>query len=193
MKSKLYTSFTILAIMWLVFLANFILPGDFNNFGITPRTTKGLLGIIFAPFLHDGLFHIISNSLPIFFLTFALLVFYEKLALKVWALSAIIGGGMVWLLSWRITTNVVSNHIGASGVIFSLIGFLIASGIFRKSFKALIVGLIVFFVYGGALWGVIPTNPHVSWEGHLFGLIAGIFLAFIYRKDETTYTTDTIQ
>jgi len=187
MKSKLVSSFVVLAIMWLVFLADFIFPVNFNNFGITPRTVRGLFGIIFSPFLHAGLYHLVSNSLPIFFLTFALLVFYEKIAVKVWTLSAILGGSMVWLLSWRNAT-----HVGASGVIFSLIGFLVASGIFRKSFKAIAVGVLVFFIYGGALWGVLPTNPYVSWEGHLFGLLAGIFLAYVYRNENDKYTTETI-
>lgn len=184
MKTKLVGAFAIVAIMWLVFLADFIFPGNFNSMGVTPRTVKGLFGIVFSPFLHAGLWHIVSNSIPIFVLTFVLSLFYERIAVKVWALSALIGGAMVWLLSWRNAT-----HVGMSGVIFGLLGFLLASGIFRKSFKSIIVALIIFFLYGGALWGVIPRNPHVSWEGHLFGLISGIFLAWIFRKEETKFNT----
>ncbi len=185
MKSKLFTSFVLLSLMWIIFIIDIILPVNFNSFGITPRTVSGLFGIAFSPFLHANFTHIISNSLPIFFLTFALLVFYQRIALRVWAMSAIIGGILVWLLARGYST-----HIGASGVIFSLIGFLISSGMFRKTLKAFLVGVIVFFAYGGAIWGVLPTNPYVSWEGHLFGLIAGVFLAYIYRNEPTNYNSE---
>ncbi len=185
MKTKIIGATAVVGIMWLVFLADFILPGDFNNMGITPRTVKGLFGIIFAPFLHAGIYHIVSNTIPIFVLTLVLSIFYEKIAIKVWILSAIIGGALVWLISFRNAT-----HVGASGVIFSLIGFLLASGIFRKSFKSIIIGVIIFIFYGGTLWGVLPTNPWISWEGHLFGLIAGVFLAYIFRKEELKYSTN---
>jgi len=185
MKTKLIGSLAVTAVMWLVFLADFIFPGEFTNFGILPRTFRGLFGIILAPFLHAGLWHIVSNTLPILVLTFVLSAFYEKIAVKVWALSALIGGALVWLISWR---NAI--HVGMSGVIFSLLGFLLASGIFRKSLKSIIIGIIIFLLYGGALWGVIPSNPYVSWEGHLFGLLTGIFLAYIFRKEELKFKTD---
>ena len=72
-------------------------------------------------------------------------------------------------------------HIGASGVIFSLITFLLASGIFRKNIKAILIALVILFLYGGALWGVIPGQAGISWEGHLFGAIAGVLLAWVYK------------
>jgi len=184
MKTKIISASVVVGIMWLIFIADYIIPGNFNNMGITPRTLKGLLGIVFAPFLHDGIYHIVSNTIPIFVLTLVLGIFYERIALRVWVLSALIGGAMVWLLSFRDAT-----HVGASGVIFSLIGFIMASGIFRKSFKSIIIGIIIFFFYGGSLWGILPTNPWISWEGHLFGLVAGIFLAYIFRKEETSFST----
>lgn len=180
MRSKLTISASLIVIIWLVYLANIIIPVEFRQFGIVPRSTNGLIGIILAPFLHGGLGHIISNTLPLFFLTFALLFFYEKIAFKVWIISALAGGILVWLLA-----RGNSVHIGASGVIFSLIGFLIASGIFQKSFKSILISIIILFLYGGAIWGVLPTQPGVSWEGHLFGFIVGVALAYFYRKTES--------
>jgi len=128
--------------------------------------------------LHGSWGHIISNTLPLFFLTWALLFFYERIALRIWVFSAFLGGVLVWIFARDAV------HIGASGVIFSLISFLIASGIFRKSFKSIIVSIIIFFLYGGAIWGVLPTQPGVSWEGHLFGFLVGILLAYIYKDSQ---------
>jgi membrane associated rhomboid family serine protease len=110
-----------------------------------------------------------------------MMTFYRSMWLRITLFSAIIGGLAVWAFA-----RGGSVHIGASGVIFSLIVFLLASGIFRKNFKALLIALVVFFLYGGALWGVLPSNPYISWEGHLFGALAGVFLAWIYRAEPAT-------
>jgi len=177
MKSKLFTAIALIVIIWAIFIADRIIPIDFVQFGIKPRSISGLFGIIFAPFLHASWSHIISNSLPLFFLTWALFSFYDKIGISVWSLSAIIGGLLVWIFA-----RGNSVHVGASGVIFSLIGFLIASGFFRMKFKAIIVAVIIAVVYGGVLWGMLPSKPWISWEGHLFGFIAGVGLAWFYRK-----------
>ncbi len=92
--------------------------------------------------------------------------------------SVIVGGFAVWLLG---ETN--SNHIGASGLIFAYIGFLFFSGIFRKNIKSILIALLVVILYGGVLiQGIIPGQKGISWEGHLFGFIAGGLAAWIYRK-----------
>ena len=121
MKTKLFIAFALLAFIWLIFIVDIIIPLDFVKFGIVPRSVRGLFGIAFAPFLHAGIRHILSNSLPLFFLTLALFAFYDKEAIAVWALSAILGGILVWIFA---RPNTV--HVGASGVIFSLVAFLIA-------------------------------------------------------------------
>ena len=182
MKSKIFIALFITVFIWIVFLLDFIIPIDFVKFGIQPRTFSGLFGIVFAPFLHASWGHILSNTLPLFFLTLALFVFYEKQGITVWALSAIIGGILVWLFA-----RPHSVHVGASGVIFSLVGFLIASGFFRKNIKSILISLLIAIVYGGILLGMGFFRKGVSWEGHLFGLIAGVFLAFVFgRKSKKT-------
>ena len=182
MKNKLFIALALLAFIWIVFILDIVIPIDFTNFGIHPRKIKGLFGIAFSPFLHAGIRHILSNSLPLFFLTLALFFFYEKEAIVVWTLSAILGGILVWLFA---RPNTV--HVGASGVIFSLVGFLIASGFFRRNIKAILISLLIGIVYGGILFGIGFFKRGISWEGHLFGFIAGVALAFIFgRKKKAT-------
>ena len=163
-------------ILWLVYFIDMVFPGSFNEHGIVPRTREGFWGIFFAPFLHANFQHLLSNSGPLLVLTFVLLVFYENLAFQVWTTSIFLGGFLVWIFGREAT------HIGASGLIFSLIGFLLGSGLFRGSFKSLFIAVAIFFLYGGILWGVLPNQEGVSWEGHLFGAIAGVILARYYRN-----------
>jgi len=177
LKRNLTSAFLVLVLLWIIELIDVILPVDLVQFGIVPRNIVGLRGILFAPFLHAGWYHLISNSLPLFVLLTTLFTFYGKISIQVCVFSAILGGLTVWLIARSGTV-----HVGASGVIFSLLTFLIASGVFRKNFKALLIALVIFFLYGGALWGVLPSNPYISWEGHLFGAIAGILIAWIYRN-----------
>ena len=157
-------------------ILNSIIPIEFNKFGILPRNVNGIKGILFSPFLHGGVGHLVSNSIPLLILLTTLFYFYNKVAVRVLILSILIGGALVWIFG-----RSASHHIGASGVVFSLIGFLVASGIFRKNIKALLLSIFVFFMYGGVIWGVLPTQPGVSWEGHLFGFIAGIALAYLFK------------
>jgi len=181
MGNKIVVSLAVIGLIWMVFIADMIIPADFNRFGIFPRTISGLYGIPLSPFLHANIQHILSNSLPLFFLTFTLLVFYERIAFQVWVFSAITGGLLVWVFARQ------AIHIGASGVIFSLISFLIASGIFRRSFISIIISLVILLFYGGAIWGVLPTQPGVSWEAHLFGFLSGIFFAYVYKDSPAKY------
>ncbi len=177
MKNALIVSAAIAGIMWVSYLLDLVLPGEFTSWGIEPRSLSGLKGIVFAPFIHHGFLHIISNTSAVFILTFVLFKFYEEVAAKVWAGSAAIGGSLVWLLGRP------AMHVGVSGVIFSLIGFLISAGIFKFNLKSLAIAVVILFMYGGTvIFGVLPVNPFVSWEGHLFGLIAGIGIAYYMYK-----------
>jgi membrane associated rhomboid family serine protease len=178
MKKSFITALMIVAAMWAVFIVNAIIPIDFNQFGILPRRVEGIKGVLFAPFLHGSLAHIVSNTLPMLVLATVLFYFYPKIAFRVLLLSAVMGGILVWIFGRT------AYHIGASGVIFSLVAFLIASGIFRKKIKALLVAIAIFFFYGGVVWGILPTQPGVSWESHLFGFLSGIALAYLFRDSE---------
>jgi len=178
MKNSFIFALMIVTAMWAVFIVNALVPIDFNQFGIIPRQVEGIKGILFAPFLHGSLAHIVSNTIPMLVLTTVLFWFYRNIAVRVLLLSTVVGGLLVWVFGRT------AFHIGASGVIFALVGFLIASGIFRKKIKALLLAIAIFFFYGGIVWGVLPTQPGVSWESHLFGFLSGIALAYLFRDSD---------
>jgi membrane associated rhomboid family serine protease len=172
----------LVAITWLVEIVDWIVPGRWlDSFGIRPRTMNGLMGIFFAPFLHGGLAHLMANTVP--FLTLGFLVMLRGMGtfIGVSLLIIVLGGLGVWLLA---PGN--SIHIGASGLIFGYIGYLLARGYFERSFGSLAIAAVVALVYGGALWGVLPTDPRISWQGHLFGFLAGVATAGLLRPQPTS-------
>jgi membrane associated rhomboid family serine protease len=146
---------------------------DLRQLGIKPRTAFGLIGIPFAPLLHGGFFHLFSNTVPLFVLLLLLTTFYENKAIGIIAVSVVLGGSMVWIFG---RGNYV--HVGASGLIYSIAAFMMVNGFIEKNMKSLLLSIVVIFLYGGLIWGVFPTHFWVSWEGHLFGAIAGIVCAF---------------
>ena len=175
--------------MWMVFYFNARYNLDLTNHGIRPRTLSGLLGIITLPFLHGDISHIVSNTFPILVLGTLLFYHYRELALRVLCISIISTGTLVWIFGEK-----GSNHIGASGVLYALAGFLFVSGILRRHRMLFGVSLLVTFLYGTIVWGILPPEflqairfsldrLNVSWEGHLFGFLSGITLAFVYRKE----------
>jgi membrane associated rhomboid family serine protease len=153
-----------------------------DRFGIRPRQTSGLPGIMLAPFLHAGWPHLAANSLP--FLILGLLVMGRDEA-RFWGVTAGIvafGGLGVWLIGRSGTV-----HVGASGLIFGYFGYLLAAGWVERSVVAVVRALAVAALYGSILWGVLPTRAGISWEGHLCGLLAGILIARLAaspRKDD---------
>ena len=172
--------FTWFAWIWLGMIINlFIFP--INQYGLIPRdiSIMGFIGIFLYPFLHGSLGHIISNSIPLFVLTATLMANYQKLARKVVFLSILIGGCLLWIFGRGGTV-----HIGASGLIFSLIAFLVFNVFFRRDWRSLFVAVIIGFFYWTAIFGIFPGgDPNISWEGHLCGFLTGIYLAFILRND----------
>lgn len=163
---------TLIAIMWIEEAIDFLLRGALNQYGIVPRNLIGLRGIVFAPFLHGNFTHLIANTLP--FATLAWFVMLRRMQdfVLVSLLVMLIGGLGTWLIGQS-----HSVHIGASGVIFGYLGFLLARGYFERSWIAVSLSLVVAFVYSGTLWGVLPGQAGVSWQGHLFGFIAGVLAA----------------
>ena len=172
--------FLLLVLMWSIHLLQHVYPHSLFNWGILPKEWIGLRGVIFSPFLHatENFSHILNNSLPIAVLLGATIYFYRDVAGKVFFFSWFASGLLVWLFA----QNTGSYHVGMSGVIYALAGFLFVSGTLRKHSSLQAISLFVTFVYGSMIWGVLPAGERVSWEGHLTGLITGIALAFIYRK-----------
>jgi membrane associated rhomboid family serine protease len=173
--------FLLLALMWMSFWADKLFPDiQFYTYGVQPQTLASWKGIFLMPLIHSPseIEHIINNSLPIAVLLGALIYYYREVALRVFALSWLMTGVGVWLFA----TNNFSYHIGMSGVIYALAGFLFTSGALRKYLPLQGISLFVVFVYGSMIWGIFPIQPHISWEGHLSGLLSGVALAFLFRK-----------
>ncbi len=169
-------------LLWIVFLV-----GSFNSinlvkFGVLPRETKGLLGIITSIFIHGDIEHIASNSLPLIVLGMLLFFFYKKIAKQTFVWIWIISGIWLWI-GGRNNENYPIYHIGASTLIYGLATFLFFSGVFRKHLRLMVVSALVVFLYGSIMWGIFPFKDEISWEGHLFGALAGLLVAFVYRKD----------
>jgi membrane associated rhomboid family serine protease len=170
----------IAAIFWLVMGFQLISHLDLSSFGIYPRTQDGLYGILAAPFLHANLEHLISNTVPFIVLGTAIAFFYRRIALLV-MLFVYLGTGLaVWLLARS------SYHIGASGVVYGFASFLFFAGVFRRDIKSLSIALIVVFLYGGLVYGILPLYKGVSWESHLFGAIMGGIAAYLFRNFKDT-------
>jgi membrane associated rhomboid family serine protease len=162
----------IVFIMWAAFFIEWILGFPFSAFGIIPRTGFGLVGIFTAPLLHGNLDHLLSNTLPLLFLGSVLFFFYYRIGGTVFFRAYFWTNIMVWLFG---RSN--SSHIGASGVVYSLAFFLIFFGIFRRDFTSMLISIIVIMLYGGVIYGVLPTDPRVSWESHFAGALVGIYTA----------------
>jgi membrane associated rhomboid family serine protease len=170
----------VVIIMWSVFILDRYYQLNLYRFGVEPQTINGLKGILLMPFIHGqrDFGHIINNSIPTFVLLAALIYFYREIALYV-VLFVWFGGGF---LLWYFAENTGSFHIGMSGVIYGLFGFLLFSGFLRKYLPLQAIALFVAFVYGSLIWGVFPMKPGVSWEGHLAGILVGLVVAFAFRK-----------
>src|SRR4030081_3251353 len=165
--------FACVAAAWSVELVDRVAyGGSLERFGIPPRDLPGLWGILLAPLLHVGWLHLIANTGP--FLVLGWLVMLRKISdfVVVTALAILIGGLGVWLVG---APN--SIHVGASGLIFGYLGYLLARGYFERSLWAVLLGVAALVLYGGVLWGVLPGRPGISWEGHLFGFIGGVVAA----------------
>ncbi len=161
--------------IWFVFWVEVRFQINLNDFGIYPRTLKGLRGVLFSPFLHGSVQHLYNNTLPVAILSGALVFFYRKNALKVLLLGILLSGFLTWLIGRP------SYHIGASGLIYVLASFIFFKGIFTKHFRLVALSLLVVFIYGGLLWYIFPIREEISWEGHLAGFITGLLLAVVLK------------
>ncbi len=163
-------------LIWIVYWFEIRFDISFNSFGVYPRTIKGLRGIIFSPFIHSDLKHLWNNTLPLLILSSALFYFYDKVAWKVLGLGLLLTGIMTWILGRP------ANHIGVSGVIYMLFGFLFFKGVVSKYYRLIALSFVVVFLYGSMMWYIFPIEKEISWEGHLSGLLIGVIFAFIFKQ-----------
>ena len=167
--------------MWCVEIVDALTPGALDSHGIHPRTDEGVFGIVFAPMLHGDWGHLIANSVPLVVLGTLLMLSGLRTFVGVTAIVWLVGGAAVWLLAGS-----HSNHIGASGLVFGWIGYLVARGAFSRSIGQIVIGLLVLASYWTAVFGVLPGQPGISWQGHLFGAIAGVLAAWLLESKRTS-------
>jgi len=160
--------------MWIVEILELLPFIQLDRFGIHPRTASGLWGILTSPFLHADFRHLIVNSLPFVVFGGTVLISGVRVFWAVTLFVMLAGGFGVWLLGPSAT-----NHIGASGLVFGYLGFLLARGLFDRSLWAMLVAVVIVVVYGGMLFGVLPSESGISWQGHLFGFLAGAVAAWL--------------
>jgi len=178
--NSVMTSVKIVGVLWVIQLLQYVLGLDLGYYGIYPRETFGLKGILFAPLLHGSWEHLISNSVPLLVLLTLIFFFYRRIATKSIVLIYILTGLAVWTFARPVF------HIGASGVVYGLVSFIFWNGIFRRNIRSIALALIVFFLYSGMVFGILPNQPGISWESHLLGAIAGIFVSYLFRNQLET-------
>ncbi len=180
LRSGIYPAL-FLILLWSIKITELYLNQDWYSWGIYPRSLNGLRGILFSPLLHGSFQHLLSNSGSLFILLTAIIFFYKRIALKIFLFSYIFTGLWVWCLGRE------SYHIGASGLIYSFFSFFLFSGILRKQKSMLAISLITILFYGSLIWGVLPQDPHVSWESHLFGFFTGLILAYYFKEYKSPF------
>jgi membrane associated rhomboid family serine protease len=169
--------FLFVLLLWIIKLIENFSGESFADFGIIPRTVSGLTGILTSVFIHADFNHLLSNTFPLLILGSGLMFFYRDVALKAFILIWLMGGFWVWLFARP------ASHIGASGLIYGIAGFLFLSGVLKKNKNLLAISLLTVFLYGGLAWGIFPASERISWEAHLAGGLAGFFCAFVFRDE----------
>jgi len=175
LQSRLLWIFGILFILWIVEAVNHLFGHSLAQYGILPRTQRGLIGILFSPFIHGSFSHLVVNSIP-FIILGSLVQFYGKnTIIKISPVIIIVAGFAVWLFGRN------AYHIGSSTLVFGYFGYLIARGWYDRKFSSIFIALFTIVFYGGMFFGILPGSPHISWEGHLAGFISGIACAKYIR------------
>ena len=175
LKKSLLLPLLFVGVIWFVKLVELSFGISFSFLGIEPRTLTGLRGVVLSPFLHGDLSHLFSNSFPIIVLGFIILQTYRSIVWQLLFWLTIMSGFWTW------TIGRPSYHIGASGVIYGMAFFVFVSGVLRRDTRSMALAMLVTFLYGGFVWGLLPIQEGVSWEGHIAGALAGIFCAIYFR------------
>ncbi len=167
-------------LLWVLEAVDVVSHGSLDSLGIVPRQPGQLWDVVPAAFVHFGFAHVAANSLPLLVLGFFAALGGIARFLSVSLLIIVVSGLGVWFIA-----PAHSNTAGASGLIFGLFAYLLIRGFVDRRPLDIALGALVAVVYGSILWGVLPDNGHVSWQGHLFGLIGGVLAAFAFRRRHT--------
>jgi len=179
-KLALKMALVFIGFLWLILIVDTVLGLGLARFGLRPRHFEGLIGIFTAPLLHGGAEHLLSNTLPLAISLTMILYLYPRSAMRVMPIIWIGSGILAWVIGRD------SLHFGASGFVYGLLAYLFISGILRMDMRSVGVSIMVWFLYGGMIWGVLPIRPNMSWELHLSGAILGVALAIVFRRWDVT-------
>ncbi len=173
----------LVGVMWVLEVVDYVGDGYLDRYGIIAHEPDGLPGIFFAPFLHAGFPHLMANSLPLLILGFLAAVRGLGKFLGASLIIILVSGVGVW-----ITSPPDSVTLGASGLVFGYFGYVVARGLFDRRLLDIVLGVIVAALYWSILWGALPGQTGISWQGHLFGLIGGVLAAWVLRRRRPSVT-----
>lgn len=168
--------FLFVVLLWLIKWVEIQFEFSLSEYGVLPRNLVGLRGVLFSPLIHGDVGHLFNNSVPLIVLGWTLFYFYRSIAFKVVFWSYLLAGLYTWISARY------SYHIGASGLVYALFGFIFISGFIRRYIPLIAISFLVAFLYGSLIWGILPWDHKMSWEGHFWGLFVGLILAVYYRK-----------
>lgn len=181
MKEGLQILLVFAAALWVIELVNALMSHNLNIYGIIPRTEIGLRGIVFAPFLHAGFGHLMSNTLPLLAMGILVATRGPDKLLAALAIIALLSGSLLWAFG-GIFSDRVTVHVGASGIVFGLFSLLLTLGWLERNAASIAVAVVVTLLYGVAILSGIAPREGVSWEGHIFGLIAGVAAGYAVKS-----------
>lgn len=172
----LRVSLAFLGLLWLIFIIDAVFGLGLGRFGLRPGSLTGLIGLLTAPLLHGSAGHVFSNSLPLLISLTAMLFLYPNSAIRAIPIIWVGSGIFAWIIGRP------SLHYGASGLVYGLLAYVFVSGVIRRDMRSVAVSLMVWFLYGTMVWGVLPIRPHMSWELHLGGALMGLIAAIVFRN-----------
>ncbi len=166
----------LVAVIWIVEIVNLLLGHRLVSFGILPRSLSGLIGIPLAPMIHGGVLHAVSNTVPLLILGALTLAGGKRRFWETTVNVTLLSGALVWIFARE------AYHVGASGLVFGYFGVILARAYIERSIITIAIAIVTVIAYGGLFWGILPQRSQVSFESHLFGLIAGFFVVWLDRK-----------
>lgn len=172
------------ALLWLISLLSYLTGASLVWLGVLPRSFFGLIGVLTAPLIHDGLVHLLSNSFPLLLLSGFILYMHRPVAARVLLLVYVLSGLLTWFIGRQ------NYHVGASGVVYGMAGYLLFNGFLRRNRGAMAVSLAVLFLYSGLFYGLFPTEEQISWEGHIAGILSGLVAAILYGNGQAAQVAE---
>lgn len=170
----MHFSFIIIGFLWGLNVINWLTGSFLNYFGILPRHPFGAIGIIFSPLLHANSEHLFFNSIPLFILLCLLPVYGQTVFIKMTIFIVLVSGSLTWVMGRK------AIHIGASGLIMGYWSFLIYKAYQAPSLLSILLAALTLYYLGSLILNIFPQSEKTSWEGHLFGFLAGIAAAYIW-------------